>query len=257
MKGRPRRFRTGSQAAEPEMSMVESRFADRRQAGEMLAAELSAQLAQHVDLSAAMVLALPRGGVPVGFAIAQALHLPLDVLMVRKLGMPGHEEFAMGAITSDGIYVLRDDMVLLSGAQAAAIEETGRREMQELRRREELYRDERPLLAPQGRTAIIVDDGMATGSTMLAAVRALRSLHPACVIAAVPVAAPDAHAMVAREVDAIVCLAVPEHFRAVSLWYDDFSQTTDDEVRDLLRQAAQQHRQWAVPDAGTRLPARH
>jgi len=227
-------------------SMFDQSFDNRRQAGEFLATQLT-HYADHPDT---IVLALPRGGVPVGFAIAQELHLPLDVLLVRKLGVPGHEEYAMGAITGSGLYVLRDDMVAVSGVERQVIEEAGRREMNELHRREELYRHDRPMLQPQDKTVILVDDGMATGSSMLAAVRALHVSHPARIAVAVPVGSPDACAIIEKEVDELVCPLKPEYFRAVSLWYHDFAQTSDDEVRHLLQQAATEHAvRQAMPGA--------
>ncbi len=211
------------------------RFGNRAHAGQELAALLSDYAGRH-DV---VVLALPRGGVPVGFELARALHAPLDVFVVRKLGVPGHPELAMGAIASGGVRVLNDDVVKWYGLSDAAIDEVARQEELELDRRERAYRDGRPLTDVAGRTVLLVDDGLATGSTMKAAVRAVRRRNPARVIVAVPVGAPETCTEFERVADGVVCARTPKPFAAVGLWYRDFSQTTDEEVRTLLHQAMQ------------------
>jgi predicted phosphoribosyltransferase len=209
------------------------RFKDRTQAGKLLARELR-EFAGRAD---AVVLALPRGGVPVGFAIAQRLGIELDILLVRKLGMPGHEEFAMGAVGSGGVRVLQPGVPGLMGVSAAQVEAVTQRELAELERRERAYRGARVPLALAGRIAILVDDGIATGSTMLAAIRVARGLGPARLVLAVPVAPPETLAALEGEVDTLVCLSAPPLFRAVGQWYDVFDQTSDEEVQDLLAAA--------------------
>ncbi|HEV8717863.1 MAG TPA: phosphoribosyltransferase [Candidatus Binatia bacterium] len=213
------------------------RFAHRTEAGE----ELARKLAAYADRPDALVLALPRGGVPVGFAVARTLHVPLDVFLVRKLGVPGQEELAMGAIASGGVRVLNREVVELLGIPDSLIDAVATRELQEIARRERLYRDNRPAPKVQGRTVILIDDGLATGATMRAAVAALRQQQPARVIVAVPTAAPETCAELGAEVDEIVCARTPEPFYAVGLWYADFRQITDEEVRDLLARAARHH----------------
>jgi putative phosphoribosyl transferase len=209
------------------------RYRDRREAGRILGERLAA-LAGRPDL---VVLGLPRGGVPIAWEVARRLGAPLDVFVVRKLGLPGHEELAMGAIASGGVRVLNPEVVAC-GVSRAEIEEVTAREQDELERRERLYRGERPPLAVAGRTVVLVDDGLATGSTMRAAVRALRRQEARQIVVAVPVGAPSTCAELEEEADEVVCAATPQHFRAVGLWYDDFSQTTDEEVRELLEEAA-------------------
>lgn len=210
------------------------RFADRHEAG----AALGALLTQHAGKPGVVVLALPRGGVPVGFEVAEALGAALDIFLVRKLGMPGHPEFAMGAIASGGIRVLSDDVVQMYGVSAEAIERVARAEQAELERREREYRQNHPAVDLAGKTVILVDDGLATGSTMRAAVEAVRRHGPARVIVAAPVGAPSTCADFRAIADEVVCARTPEPFSAVGLWYQDFSQTTDEEVRDLLRKHA-------------------
>lgn len=210
------------------------RFRDRSDAGRRLA-PLLAHYAGRADL---LVLALPRGGVPVGYEVARALGAPLDVFLVRKLGVPGHEELAMGALASGGVRVLNVDVVRELHLDAAALERVAHAEALELRRREQAYRGERPAPAVAGRCVILVDDGLATGSTMRAAARALRQLRPARLVVAVPVAAAETCRAMRREADEVVCALTPEPFFAVGLWYDDFTQTSDDEVRELLAGAA-------------------
>ena len=208
-------------------------FRNRSEAGRWLAERLKAY-AHRPDV---IVLALPRGGVPVAFELAQALDAPLDVFLVRKLGLPGQEELAMGAIATGGIRVLNDDVVGALGVPASVIDGVARKEEQELRRREEAYRGSRPPPDLRGRVVILVDDGLATGSTMRAAVRAVKQMQPARVVVAVPVAAASTRDDIGDEVDEIVCSTPPEPFLAVGRWYEDFSQTSDEEVHDLLERA--------------------
>ncbi len=222
-----------------DFDMKPRRFKNRRQAGELLAQRLTAY-ARRPDV---IVLALPRGGVPVGFSIAQALEVPLDVLLVRKLGVPGQEEYAMGAIASGGLYVLQPDVVNTLNIPMPVIEAVAHRELQEIARREKLYRTGRPPLQLRDRVVILVDDGLATGSTMLAAIHVLRQAKPARVIAAVPVAASDTCRELQPEVDEMICLYTPDPFYAVGLWFEDFSQTSDDEVKILLEEAEREQAQ--------------
>lgn len=205
-------------------------FRDRTEAGRLLAARLE-KYAGKLDV---VVLALPRGGVPVAFEVTRALHAPMDVFIVRKLGVPGHEELAMGAVASGGVRVLNDHVVAGLGIPEYAIEAVVNWETEELKRRERLYRGNRPPPDVRGKTVILVDDGLATGSTMLAAVQALRQQGPARIVVAVPVASTDTCELMKDYVDEIVCAATPEPFYAVGRWYEDFSQTTDEEVRELL-----------------------
>jgi putative phosphoribosyl transferase len=208
-----------------------ARFRDRFHAGRCLAAALQSYVG-HPNL---LVLALPRGGVPVGYEVARALNAPLDVMLVRKLGVPGHEELAMGAIASGGIRILSDDVVTALGIPERVIASIAANEEEELERRERSYRDDRPPPEVKGRTVILVDDGLATGSTMRAAAAALRAQHPERLVVAVPVAPPETCASLRNEVDDVVCARAPEPFFAVGNWYDDFSQINDEEVRQLLR----------------------
>ena len=205
------------------------RFADRREAGVVLAAEL-----QHLDSDDVVVLALPRGGVPVAYEVARRLGAPMDVFVVRKLGMPGYPELAMGAIASGGVRVMNDDVLTWYRPTASAIEAVTREERAELERRERAYRDGRPLAPVKGRVAILVDDGLATGSSMRAAVLAVRRLHPAQVVVAVPVGAREACDALREIADDVVCVSMPKPFSSVGMWFVDFSQTTDQEVRQLL-----------------------
>jgi len=187
-----------------------------------------------------LILALPRGGVPVGYEVARALHAPLDVFLVRKLGFPGHEELAMGAIATGGVRILDWQLVQMYGVPPDAIERVTMAEQRELERRERLYRDGRPAPDVKGRTVILIDDGLATGSTMRAAVEALREEGARKIVVAVPVAPEDTCAALREEVDEIICAVTPEPFRAVGIWYADFSETSDEEVRDLLARAARE-----------------
>lgn len=205
-------------------------FADRREAGRELASKL-AHLANRDDV---VVLALPRGGVPVAYEVAEALNAPLDIFLVRKLGLPGYPELAMGAIASGGVRVLNPEVVRFYGVSSSAIDAVARHEGQELERREREYRRGKPMTDVKNKAVILVDDGLATGSTMRAAVEAVRHHHPARVIVAVPVGAPATCEEFADMTDETVCARTPQQFSAVGLWYRDFSQTTDDEVRTLL-----------------------
>ena len=208
-------------------------FLDRYYAGKQLAGRLG----HYAGTPNAGVLALPRGGVPVGFEVARALDLPLDIFLVRKLGAPGHEELAMGAIASGGIRVLNQDVVKSLGILPVEIEEVAEREAGELARREREYRGDRPALNIRGRTLILVDDGLATGSSMRAAVTALRRQEPERIVVAVPVGARDACGRMRAIAEETVCLEAPEDFFAVGDWYFDFRPTSDAEVRDLLARA--------------------
>jgi predicted phosphoribosyltransferase len=205
-------------------------FEDRRDAGRALAGRLRA----YAGRSDVVVLALPRGGVPVAFPVAEALDAPLDLFLVRKLGTPGHRELAMGAIASGGVRVLNDEVVKAYGIPPEAIDAVAREEEQELLRREAAYREGRDGAPLEGRVIILVDDGLATGSTMMAAVKAVRQQAPARVIVAVPVGARDTCEALAAVADEVVCVRMPEPFSAVGQWYLNFDQTSDDEVRQLL-----------------------
>ncbi len=210
-----------------------ARFRDRVDAGCALAAELR----RYADDPDVRVLALPRGGVPVGYEVARALRAPLDVFIVRKLGLPWHEELAMGAIASGGIVVLDEDLVRRAGVSGDELASVLASERRELERRERRYRGDRTPPDIAGRTVILVDDGLATGASMRAAVAAVRQEGPRRVVVAVPIAAPETCAAFRGEVDDIVCARTPERFEAVGLWYDDFRQTEDAEVHDLLEDA--------------------
>ena len=210
------------------------RFLNRSEAGRQLAAELTRYAAR----SDVLVLGLPRGGVPVAFEIAAALDAPLDVFIVRKLGLPGHEEFGIGAIASGGVRVVDESVLRAYGVDADVLDRITERERSELERRERLYRDDRPFPAVANRVVILVDDGLATGSTMRAAIAALRAESPREIVVAVPVGAPETCTSIAKLADDVVCLEKPDPFYAVGLWYQDFEQTEDEEVHDLLERAA-------------------
>ena len=209
------------------------KFTNRREAG----AELARRLNDYKDRTDVVVLALPRGGVPVGYEVARALHAPLDVFLVRKLGVPGYRELAMGAIASGGVRVLNEDVVGWYGISPPAIEAVAREEQAELERREREYRGGRAPVDVRGRTVLLIDDGLATGSTMKAAVQAMRAQGASRIVVAVPVGAPDTCRHLADVADEVVCARMPEPFSAVGLWYHDFSPTTDAEVRQLLQDA--------------------
>src|SRR2546423_8162011 len=198
--------------------MSPDRFRDRAQAGRLLAERLR----EYAGLDDVVVLGLPRGGVPVAFEVARALDAPLDVFLVRKLGVPGHEELAMGAIATGGVRVLNHDVVRMLRIPPALIDRAAQQEQRELERREREYREGRPPVAVRGKTVILIDDGLATGSTMRAAAEALRALDPAKIVVAVPVAAPETCDEFRQEVDEILCAATPDPFQAVGLWYQDF-----------------------------------
>jgi predicted phosphoribosyltransferase len=210
--------------------MTPQRFRNRIDAGRRLAEKLAA----YADRPDVLVLALPRGGVPVGFEVARALGAPLDVFLVRKLGVPGYEELAMGAVATGGVRVLNDEIVRGLGISEHEIDAAVARELQELARRERLYRGDRPPPDVAGRTVLLVDDGLATGATMRAAVAALWQQQPARIVIAAPTASPDTCEAMKAEADDVVCTMTPEPFFAVGHWYEDFTQTTDNEVRELL-----------------------
>lgn len=215
--------------------MSERQFADRRDAGQSLAARLK----DYADQDNTVVLALPRGGVPVAYQVAAALHLPLDVLIVRKVGAPGNPELAMGAIASGGVEVINDSVTSAWGVSDDRFSSAAQQEWSELQRREKLYRRGREPLAVAGKTVILIDDGVATGSTMKAAVAALRKLDAREIIIGVPVGADQTLAELHQQADQVICLQTPAMFYAVGQVYRDFSQTSDDEVRQLLDKAAQ------------------
>jgi len=214
-------------------AQIEVPIPDRVAAGQTLARLLDAYR-QQAD---AIVLALPRGGVPVAWEIARELRLPLDLLLVRKLGMPGHEEYAMGAIASGGVRVLNEEALLYGRVDATTLEAVTERQMRELERRDRLYRGERAQPELRGRTVLLVDDGLATGSTMHAAVQAVRQQAPARIVLVAPVASGDALAMLQPLVEEVVCPLVPDCLSSIGEWYRDFGQTSDQEVQELLREA--------------------
>jgi putative phosphoribosyl transferase len=215
--------------------MMDIPFENRREAGRRLGQALSA----YAGRPGLIVLALPRGGVPVGYEVARALQAPLDLLIVRKLGTPGRPELAMGAIASGGIAALNEDVISSYGISEATIEAVAAEERRELQRREQLYRGDRPYPELENRCVILVDDGIATGATLRAGLAALRQKQPACLVVAVPLAPRDTLARLRGEADEIICLATPVPFYAVGQGYRDFSQTTDDEVRELLRKSGE------------------
>ena len=211
-------------------------FKTRKEAGQRLTSDLK-EYANRPDV---IVLGLPRGGVPVAYEVARGLNAPLDVWLVRKLGAPGHEELAMGAIASGDTRILNKDVVRSLGVSEQAIDKVAAKEQQELERREKAYRGDLPPLELRDRTVLLVDDGLATGASMHAAAVALRQHDPKEIVAAVPVAAPETCQEFKIKVDKIICSETPQPFYAVGLWYDKFDQTTDQEVRDLMQRAASQ-----------------
>jgi putative phosphoribosyl transferase len=215
-----------------------NQYADRRHAGRFLASKLH----HYHNRDDVIVLALPRGGVPVAFEVAEALDALLDVFIVRKLGVPIHEELAMGAIASGGVRVLNYDIIERLGITEQMIEAVVEEEEQELRRRESRYRGGRPPLDVKSRTIILVDDGLATGATMRAAIQALRTEQPASIVVAVPIAAKETCHQLQSEADEVICAKTPEPLIAVGRWYSDFTQTTDEEVYELLNHAARVRR---------------
>ncbi len=229
-------------------------FRDRRQAGRVL----GEALARHAGRSDVIVLALPRGGVPVGFEVAHAIGAPLDVFLVRKLGFPGNEEFAMGAIASGGVRVIDEALLRRVGISPAAVERVVQQEERELRRREYAYRGQRPPVELAGRTVILVDDGLATGSSMRAAVKAARLRGARRIVVATPVGPSDTVRELARLADEVVCPSTPEPFLAVGRFYENFDQTEDDEVVELLEKARAAEPTSANPPPGrTRANAHH
>ena len=214
---------------------MEGAFPDRAAAGRVLGEKLT----QYAGRDDVIVLGLPRGGVPVAYEVARALRVPLDVFIVRKLGVPGFEELAAGAIASGGVRVLNEDVMRALPNADEIIELVTQRETAEVERREQEYRDGRPAPEIRGRTVILIDDGLATGATMRAAVKALRQRGAARIVVAVPVGPPDTCKEFEDEADEVVCASAPEFFQAVGQYYEDFSQTSDDEVRELLARAAQ------------------
>ena len=209
------------------------RFKNRTDAGRQLAAKLEPLRGQDV-----IVLALPRGGLPVGFEIAHALHAPLDILNVRKLGVPWHEELAMGAIATGGVRVLNNDIIMATGVTSVSLEEVTALQRLELDRRERLYRSGRPAPELRGRTVVLVDDGVATGATARAAITVVRAQQPKRLVLAVPVAQASIIEELAREVDELTCLLTPGDLYAIGVWYEDFPQLTDENVRTIMALAA-------------------
>lgn len=208
--------------------------------------ELTGRLQNYAGRDDVVVLALPRGGVPVAAEIAASLDAPLDLMLVRKLGTPGQEELAMGAIATGGVRVMNDDVVNALNIGEGEIEAEAAREQQELEHRQQIYRGERPLMDFRDKCILLVDDGIATGATMRVAIRALRRQEPACIVVVTPVAPPDTVAALRREADEVICLETPEPFIAISRWYREFAQTGDAEVKELLADA------WRRTDAGHR-----
>jgi putative phosphoribosyl transferase len=207
-----------------------TRFSNRIEAGRLLAQKLMA----YADREDVLVLGLPRGGVPVAYEVAKVLNAPLDICLVRKLGVPAHKELAMGAIASGGVRVLNYDVISWLGISGKTIDQVAERELRELQRRDRAYRGDRPFPDIHNRILILVDDGIATGSTMKAAIEVLRQEQPQKIVVAVPVAPPSVYQELGKTVEQVVCVMNPEPFYAIGLWYEDFSQTTDEEVRHLL-----------------------
>jgi len=211
-------------------------FRDRKEAGRKLA-DLLRPVVAGTD---ALVLALPRGGVPVAFEVARALHLELDVFPVRKLGMPGDEELAIGALASGDVRALNEDLIVYLKVTEELVDRIAAREREELQRQELLYRGDRPTIQARGRTVLLIDDGLATGATMLAGARSLRLMGTARIVVAVPVAARQTSERFRQEGYEVACVATPSPFDAVGIWYEDFSQVTDDQVRQHLEEASRE-----------------
>ena len=207
---------------------MKTTFRNRTEAGRLLAERLKPNYANRSDV---LVLGLPRGGVPVAFEVAKVLHAPLDICIVRKLGVPGHKELAMGAIATGGIMLLNEALVRSLKISQKAIKQVALEEQQELERRERIYRGDRPIPDLSHRTILLVDDGIATGSTIKAAISTIKQQQPEHIVVAIPVAPPDVCKELTKEVDEVVCLLTPEWLSAISLWYDEFLPTTDAEVR--------------------------
>ena len=214
-----------------------TRYRNRMEAGQILATLLTA----YANRQDVLILALPRGGVPVAYEVTKALRAPLDVFLVRKLGVPGQEELAMGAIATGGVRVINENVVLMLNIPERVINAVAAKEQEELKRREEMYRDNLPPVDVHGYTVILIDDGLATGSTMRAAIQALRQKQPARIVVASPVATASVCEELSKQVDEIACITVPEElFYGIGFWYEDFSQITDGEVRDLLARSKQE-----------------
>jgi putative phosphoribosyl transferase len=222
-------------------------FRNRQESGQRLASHLG----KYANREDVIVLGVPRGGVPVASEVARALNLPLDIFVLRKLGVPGYEELAFGAIGSGGVRVLDRDVVSSAGLSDLVIEQVTRAERTELARRELMYRGGRPPLDVRGKTVILVDDGIATGSSLRAGVRALRQMHPAAIVIAAPIAPESAVNRLRHVVDDVVCVAIPESFYGVGQFYCDFSQVSDEEVNELLDRASRQRGEQQYHDAGT------
>lgn len=220
-----------------EKSKITLPFINRSEAGRLLGDALQS----YADRSEVLILALPRGGVPVGFEVAKALNAPLDLMLVRKLGVPGHRELAMGAIATGGARILNQDVIAMYNISAETIDQVAASEQSELQRRSQAYRDELPEPDLNNRCVILVDDGIATGATMRAAVAALRQAGPSEIVVAVPVGAPTTLNLLRNEADKVICLAVPDMLFSIGQWYSDFTQVSDEEVRDLLASFSQEN----------------
>lgn len=218
-------------------------FRNRQQAGQILASRLE----KYANREEVIVLGIPPGGVPVAFEVAKALNQPLDIFVLRKLGVPGHEELAFGAIGSGGVRVVNANLVAELGLSDVQVAAAIRAEQEELKRREKIYRGNRPPLEVRGRTVILIDDGIATGSSILAAIHALRQMQPAGIVVGTPVGPPDTVIRLQREVNELVCVEMPESFYGVGQFYVDFSQVSDQEVNELLDRAFQEHWEQATP----------
>lgn len=214
---------------------MSNKFRDRTQAGQILAQEVQQYIHKaNINHQNILVLALPRGGVPVAFPVAKTLNVPLDICIVRKLGVPGHKELAMGAIAAHGVIILNHDVIETLAISQETIDLVAAEELQELSRRDHAYRGDKPPINVHQKTVILIDDGIATGSTIRAAITILKQQQPDKIIIATPIAPPDVCQQLQLEVDDVICLQTPEPMSAIGLWYDDFTQTTDDQVRELL-----------------------